>query len=120
MSEFISQIAGGLAASGGVLSQILGTAEGATGGALEVLIAQFENAGFGSQVRSWLGKGTNLPITSENVTAAIPEEQLQVWADKAGITQEQLAIVLAEVLPQAIAQASPAASAKVEAPKSAE
>jgi uncharacterized protein YidB (DUF937 family) len=116
MSEFISQIAGGLAASGGVLSQILGTAEGATGGALEVLIAQFENAGFGNQVRSWLGKGTNLPITPAHVAAAIPQEQMQVWADKAGITQEQLAIVLAEVLPQAIAQTS----AKTDAPKSAE
>ena len=117
MSEFISQIAGQLLASGGVLSQILGTAEGATGGTLEVLIAQFENAGFSNQVRSWLGKGTNLPITSENVTAAIPPEQMQIWADKAGITQEQLAIVLADVLPQAIAQASPA---KPEAAKSAE
>jgi len=116
MSEFISQIAGQLLAGGGVLSQILGTAEGATGGALEVLIAQFENAGFGNQVRSWLGKGTNLPITSANVTAAIPEAQMQAWADKAGITQEQLAIVLADVLPQAIAQAS----AQTDAPKSAE
>ncbi len=115
MSEFLSQIVGGLmgntagiaASLPGMLTQLLGTAQGAAGGGLPALLAQFENAGLGQQVSSWVGTGENLPVTPEHIVAAIPPEQLDAWAAKVGISHEQLTTVLAEILPHAIDHATP-------------
>lgn len=113
MSGFFGQIAGMIGSSGavaaipGLLTQILGTAQGAAGGGLPALLQQFENAGLGEQVKSWLGSGENLPLTPEHVIAAIPPEQLEAWAAKAGISSEELAPILAHVLPHAIDHATP-------------
>lgn len=114
MSGFFSQIVGGLAGSGGIasalpgmLTQLLGNAQGAAGGGLAGLLAQFENAGLGPQVASWVGGGENLPIAAEQILAALPPEQLDQWAAKVGVSHEQLATVLAEVLPHAIDHATP-------------
>jgi uncharacterized protein YidB (DUF937 family) len=97
MSGFFGQIGGLLgggsglmAAAPGLLTQILGSAQGAAGGGLPALLQQFENAGLGAQVQSWLGSGENLPLTAEHVIAAIPPEQLNAWAAHAGVTPEQV------------------------------
>ena len=47
-----------------VLGQVLGN--GGRGG-LSAIVAKLEQAGFGEQVRSWLGNGQNLPITAEQL-----------------------------------------------------
>ncbi len=115
MSGFFSQIAGSLLSGGspvaaalpGVLSQLLGTTEGATGGSLPVLLAAFENAGLGDKVKSWLGPNENVLLTAEEVVQAIPPEQLNALADRAGIPHDQLASVLAQVLPHAVDHATP-------------
>jgi len=112
MSGFIGQILGGLAGSGpafaGILTQLVGAAEGANAGGIPGLIAQFENAGLGSQIQSWIGGGENLPVTADQVTAALPPEQLAAWSEKLGVPQEQLAQMLAEILPHAVDHATPA------------
>ncbi len=115
MSGFFSQIAGSLlgssapvtAALPGILGQLLGTAEGSTGGALPVLLAQFEQAGLGEHVQSWLGNNQNLVLTAEQVVAAIPPEQLDAMAEKVGIPRAEMAAVLAHVLPHAVDAATP-------------
>lgn len=113
MSGFFGQIgglmnSGAIAALPGLLTQIVGTAQGATGGGLPSLLQQFENAGLGEHVTSWLGSGDNLPLTAEHVIAAIPPEQLEGWASHMGISAAELAPVLAQILPHAIDHATPA------------
>jgi uncharacterized protein YidB (DUF937 family) len=114
MSGFFSQMASSLLGNGavtsvlpGLLGQLLGTAEGSTGGALPVILAQLENAGLGEQVKSWLGPDSNLPITAEHILAAIPPEQLNAMADKLGLPHAEVAAILAEVLPHAVDHATP-------------
>ena len=115
MSGFFGQIVGGLMGNGGsiaaalpgMLTQLLGSAQGAAGGGLPGLLAQLENAGLGQQVASWVGPGENLPIAAKHILAAIPPEQLDAWAAKVGVSHEQLANVLAQVLPHAIDHATP-------------
>ncbi len=113
MSEFFSQITGMLSGSGilsaapGLLTQVLGTAQGVAGGGLPALLQQFENAGLGEQVKSWLGSGENLPLTAEHVLSAIPPAQLEEWAAKTGLPPEQIAGLLAHVLPQAVDHITP-------------
>eukprot|EP01037_Dinobryon_pediforme_P016072 gene16071-16244_t len=99
---------GGLAqALPGILTQLVGNAQGAAGGGLPGLLAQFENAGLGQQVASWVGPGENLPIAAEHILQAIPPETLDGWAAKVGVSHEQLATVLAQVLPHAVDHATP-------------
>lgn len=109
MSGFLGELmnSGALAAMPGLLTQIVGTAQGAAGGGLPALLQQFENAGLAEHVSSWLGSGENLPLTAEHVIAAVPPEQLEAWAARVGIPTEQLAPILAEVLPHAIDHATP-------------
>ena len=47
-----------------VMSEVLGT--GGQGG-LNAIVAKLEQSGFGDQVKSWIGNGQNLPITSVKV-----------------------------------------------------
>jgi uncharacterized protein YidB (DUF937 family) len=118
MSGFFSQLASNLlgnpavtsavtAALPGIMTQLLGAAEGATGGGLGGILAQLENAGLGAQVKSWLGPDSNLPITAEHILAAIPPEQLNAMADKVGLPHDQMAAILAHVLPHAVDHVTP-------------
>ncbi len=97
-------MSGALAGLFGPLSQLLGLAQGATGGALPALLAQLENAGLSERVRSWLGEGENLPVTAEELGTAFTPEQLNAWALHAGTTPEAVLQVLAEHLPHAVAK----------------
>jgi uncharacterized protein YidB (DUF937 family) len=93
MSEFLGQLPA-------LLSELLGAAEGATAGALPVVLAQLENAGLGDKVRSWLGHGENETISPDQIAAAISADQRTAWAKEAGISVEQLNQVLAHILPE--------------------
>lgn len=128
MSGFLGQLLG----SGGMLSQFLGTTEGATGGGLTVMISQligtaqsgaggaggglkalvtqFESAGLGDQMKSWVGTGQNLPITAEQVSHVMPQTQLTDLATKFGIPADKISALLAEVLPHAVDHATPGGS----------
>jgi uncharacterized protein YidB (DUF937 family) len=104
MSEFLGQALGSLP---GLLTQIVGVAQGAAGGGLPALLAQLENVGLGEEVRSWIGHGENLPVTPEQLEKVFPREQLEAWAEQAGTTPEALLKVLAEALPHVVHHATP-------------
>ena len=104
MSEFLGQALGGLP---GLLTQIVGAAQGAAGGGLPAFLAQLENAGLGEHVASWTGHGEKLPVTPEQLEPVFPREQLEAWAKEANTTPEALLKVLAEALPHAVHHATP-------------
>lgn len=122
MSGFLGQIAGSTAtlmtALPALLSELLGAAEGATAGALPVILAQLENAGLGDKVRSWVGHGENEAITAEQVASAIPLDRRAAWAKEAGIGVEQLDALLAHILPELVSHASPEGRVSEDAAKS--
>ena len=100
MSEFLGPVLGPLA-------QVLGLAQGASGGGLQALLAQLENAGLTERVRSWVGHGENLPVTAEELGSAFTPEQLNGWAAQAGTTPEALLEIMADELPHAVDRATP-------------
>jgi len=111
MSGFLGQIVGStaglLTALPALLSELLGTAEGATGGGLPVLLAQFENIGLREKVSSWVGPQPNQPLTAEQVAAAIPLERRTAWAEQAGMSVADLDQLLANLLPELVDHATP-------------
>jgi uncharacterized protein YidB (DUF937 family) len=76
-------------------------------GGLDGIVGKLNEAGLGPQVNSWLGKGDNVPISADDITSALGNEQLIGLAAKLGIPMDQVANVLATHLPTAVDQASP-------------
>jgi uncharacterized protein YidB (DUF937 family) len=88
-----------------VLSEVLGN--GSQGG-LNAIIAKLQQAGFGDQVKSWIGTGQNLPITAEQLQQVLGSDTVKQLAARFNIPVDQLGKVLAQALPAAVDRASPA------------
>jgi uncharacterized protein YidB (DUF937 family) len=76
-------------------------------GNLQGIVNQLQQRGLGAQVQSWLGNGSNLPVTPEQLRAALGDEHVQQIAAKFGVPTDQVLKLLAEHLPTAVDQASP-------------
>ncbi|MBU6462730.1 MAG: DUF937 domain-containing protein [Bradyrhizobium sp.] len=87
-----------------VLSEVLGN--GSQGG-LNAIVAKLQQAGFGDQVRSWIGNGQNLPITAEQLQQVLGSDVVKQLAARFNIPVDQLSQVLAHALPKAVDNASP-------------
>ena len=88
-----------------VLGEVLG--KGGQGG-LNAIVAKLEQAGLGEQVKSWIGNGQNLPITAEQLQQVLGSDTVKQLAARFNIPVDELAKVLAQQLPTAVDQASPA------------
>jgi uncharacterized protein YidB (DUF937 family) len=87
-----------------VMSEVMGT--GNQGG-LNAIVAKLQQAGFGDQVKSWIGNGQNLPITAEQLQQALGSDTAKQLAARFNIPLDQLGPVLAQLLPKAVDNASP-------------
>src|SRR5689334_10132258 len=88
----------------GLLGQLLGqTNLGNLGG----LLQQLQQGGLGAQVQSWLGNGSNLPVSPDQLRNALGNEQLQQLARQAGLPVDQLLAMLSQHLPQTVDKMSP-------------
>jgi uncharacterized protein YidB (DUF937 family) len=87
-----------------VLNEVLGN--GSQGG-LNAIVAKLQQAGFGDQVRSWIGNGQNLPITAEQLQQVLGSDTVKQLAARFNIPVDQLAKVLAQQVPLAVDHASP-------------
>jgi uncharacterized protein YidB (DUF937 family) len=89
---------------GVVLKEVMG--DGGQGG-LSAIVAKLQQAGFGDQVKSWIGNGQNLPITAEQLQQALGSDTAKQLAARFNIPLDQLSKVLAQALPKAVDSASP-------------
>ena len=80
-------------------------------GSLQGIVTQLQANGLGGQVQSWLGSGQNLPVTPEQIQAALGSDAVKQIAQHFGIDPEAAAKLLAQHLPAVIDQASPNGSA---------
>jgi len=76
-------------------------------GDLQGLVAKLQQGGLNAQVQSWLGNGTNLPITADQLRSALGNQQVQQIARQLGLPVDEALKVVAEHLPTAVDQASP-------------
>jgi len=105
---------------GGALSGVLGQVEAAAVpallsgvlaktnlGDLGGIVSQLQQGGLGTQVSSWLGNGTNLPVTPDQLKSALGNEQVQQIAQHLGLPIDKALALLSQHLPGMVDQASP-------------
>jgi uncharacterized protein YidB (DUF937 family) len=76
-------------------------------GGLAGLVQQFQQAGLGNQMGSWVSTGQNLPISPEQLLQAFGQGQMQQMAASSGMDVGQLSGGLSDLLPQLIDQLTP-------------
>jgi uncharacterized protein YidB (DUF937 family) len=76
-------------------------------GGVQGVINEFEQNGFGQTVRSWVGTGPNDPITASDIQRVIGPDLLQKLSEKSGLSQQDLAERLSQVLPSAVDHLTP-------------
>ncbi len=76
-------------------------------GGIQGVLGKFEQAGLGAQAKSWIGTGQNQPIDANAISQIFGQGQLGQIAQQLGITHEQAAGQLAQVLPQVVDRLTP-------------
>ena len=76
-------------------------------GGLQNVISEFERNGLGATVRSWVGTGPNQPISPNDVRRVLGPDLLQQLSSKSGMSVDDLAQKLSQVLPQAVDTLTP-------------
>jgi uncharacterized protein YidB (DUF937 family) len=70
-----------------VLSEVFGTNNQ---GGLSAIVARLQQAGFGDQVKSWLGDGQNLPISADQLRRVLGSDTVRQLAARYNIPVDQL------------------------------
>jgi uncharacterized protein YidB (DUF937 family) len=76
-------------------------------GGVQGIVAQLEQQGLGGTVRSWVGQGSNQPITPDQIHQAFGSDTVKALAAKIGLSPDVLAAKLSQALPQAIDKLTP-------------
>ncbi|HMA32448.1 MAG TPA: YidB family protein [Casimicrobiaceae bacterium] len=76
-------------------------------GGIQGVLAKFEQAGLGAQAQSWIGTGQNQPVDANAISQIFGQGQLGQIAQQLGLTHEQVAGQLAQVLPQVVDKLTP-------------
>lgn len=78
-----------------------------TQGGLGGLVAKFQQAGLGDVVRSWIGNGQNQPVSGEQLTNVLGADTIIGLAEKLGMSQDDAAGQLSNILPGLIDKLTP-------------
>jgi uncharacterized protein YidB (DUF937 family) len=76
-------------------------------GGVQGIVAQLEQQGLGGTVRSWVGQGSNQPISPDQIHQAFGSDTVKALAAKIGLSPDVLAAKLSQALPQAIDHLTP-------------
>lgn len=76
-------------------------------GGLGGLVQQLQNGGLGDIVSSWVGTGANLPVSADALQQALGSDQIGQIAAKLGLSTDQAAGSLAQLLPQVVDKLTP-------------
>jgi len=120
--------AGGEAPTGGLLGGLLGAGGGGLGGLLKGgldgllsgesgastlgtglsdLVRQFEQAGHGETINSWIGNGANQAIAPADLAKVIGSDKIDALAAHSGLSSEELLAGFSQHLPDLINKLTP-------------
>ena len=96
--DALAQVLGGLLSGGG---------SGGSGGGLGGLVEQFQRAGLGEVIGSWISTGRNLPVSAEQIGQALGSDTVAQIAQRLGVDPAQAAGQLSHLLPEVIDRLTP-------------
>ncbi|HLH87003.1 MAG TPA: YidB family protein [Xanthobacteraceae bacterium] len=76
-------------------------------GDLSGIVNQLQQGGLATQVQSWLGNGANMPVSADQLRAALGSEQVKQIAQHLGLPVDQALNMLSQHLPDMVDKASP-------------
>jgi uncharacterized protein YidB (DUF937 family) len=76
-------------------------------GGLQKILGRMQAQGQGAKAESWVGTGANEPIGASEVRDAIDPADLDRIAEQLGVSRDEAAEAVAEVLPDVVDRASP-------------
>lgn len=77
-------------------------------GGIHGLIHQFNQAGLGNVIQSWIGTGENLPVTAEQMRQVLDRSQLEKISAETGMAEQDAAAQLGDMLPDLVDKLTPA------------
>jgi uncharacterized protein YidB (DUF937 family) len=80
-------------------------------GGLPGLMERFQEAGLGHLIGSWVGPGENQPISEGQVQQALGEGHLQQMSEETGMSQDEVARHLSDLLPGLVDKLTPGGEA---------
>lgn len=76
-------------------------------GGVQGLLNKFQEAGLTEQVQSWIGTGSNMPISASQIQNVLGSSVVQNIAQKLGVNPDTAAQMVSEYLPKLIDMMSP-------------
>jgi uncharacterized protein YidB (DUF937 family) len=76
-------------------------------GGLGGLLKQFQQAGLGEVVDSWINTGPNKTVGPGKIAEALGPEVIDALSQRTGLPRDQVVAILSQVLPQAVDQLTP-------------
>jgi uncharacterized protein YidB (DUF937 family) len=118
LDSVIGAVAGGLGgqgsggSQGALLNAVIamlanGQGRGGAGGGLGDLIGKFTQGGMGDVIGSWIGPGQNAPISGGQLTDVLGSDMISDLAAQLGLSHEEAAGQLSQVLPQVVDRLTP-------------
>lgn len=99
----------GSAGLGGMLTALLPMLGSLlAGGGLQKILAGLQANGLSAQTDSWIGTGTNEPVSGADVRRAVGDDEIARIAQQLGVSEDDAAEAVAQVLPVVVDKVSPA------------
>jgi uncharacterized protein YidB (DUF937 family) len=81
-------------------------------GGLQGMLDKFNQAGLGNVLNSWIGTGSKLPISGDQLASVLGPDNLDKLAGQVGLDGSQLSDQLAQVLPGLVDRLTPQGTAR--------
>ncbi|MEU9154514.1 YidB family protein [Streptomyces sp. NPDC048417] len=108
LESMLGSLLGGDGKGAGLLGVLIGSlSHGQGGGSLGGLLDSLARSGLTAQKDSWVGTGTNQPVTADQIQQALPDDTLQQVAEQAGVSPRKAADRIARELPQVVDRLTP-------------
>ena len=77
-------------------------------GGLQKILGRLQENGKGEKGQSWVSTGPNEPVDADDIKAALDDQELAEIAQKLGVSEDEAAEAVAQVLPDVVDKATPA------------
>jgi uncharacterized protein YidB (DUF937 family) len=77
-------------------------------GGLQKILGRLQQSGKGAKAQSWVSAGPNEPVDAADIREALDQQELAQIAQQLGVSEDEAAEAVAQVLPEVVDKATPA------------